>query len=514
MRKWLAPLLTSALALAIAGAVLAQSPAAKPQWTVALNEEAESVDPASSVLFASDIYHVHMFDSLVGLEGDELKPVPLLAERWEIVNPTTWRFRLRKGVKFHDGAAFDAQDVKYSIDTYLDPKNRRASFAKGIARVEVKDAYTVDVITSEPLASALFNVVRMYILPKDAREKMGAQAFSQHPIGTGPYKLVEWKRDQQLVLEANPGYWRGAVNPKRLVFRPIKDSATRTAELRSGGVDIIAAPSVPQLELLDSGDTRVVPVKGGRVIIYLMNVKQPPFDNKKVREAVNLAVNREAIVNPLAFDDERLPDEGSAVHHLAHLSVFPGQDMLMNAPQRRFQIRHDLLAAYHQDHLAGRAGVGAELTRRGGRCLQDAGIFDAIHDASRYDALRPRIFKMDRQTQAREIRKMTAAPDFMLGSVQAITDDGALVVVSYSASQIGPYASGAGRVILVVGSQKIVPDLDAALRRIREVAFPWENAQVQARLGVDTILEKVLIMYGEWTAGRTTVVLVREPVGI
>ena len=296
MRKWLAPLLTSAIALAVAGAVLAQSPAAKPQWTVALNEEAESVDPASSVLFASDIYHVHMFDSLVGLEGDELKPVPLLAERWEIVNPTTWRFRLRKGVKFHDGAAFDAQDVKYSFDTYLDPKNRRATFAKGITRVEVKDAYTVDVITSEPLASALFNVVRMYILPKDAREKMGAQAFSQHPIGTGPYKLVEWKRDQQLVLEANPGYWRGAVNPKRLVFRPIKDSATRAAELRSGGVDIIAAPSVPQLELLDSGDTRVVPVKGGRVIIYLMNVKQPPFDNKKVREAVNLAVNREAIV--------------------------------------------------------------------------------------------------------------------------------------------------------------------------------------------------------------------------
>jgi peptide/nickel transport system substrate-binding protein len=294
MKKWLAPAALAAVALALAAGALAQQP--KPQWVVALNEEAESVDPAYSVLFASDIYHVHMFDSLVGLEGDELKPVPLLAERWEIVSPTTWRFHLRKNVKFHDGETFDAQDVKYSFETYLDPKNRRATFAKGIAKVEVKDPYTVDVITTEPLASALFNVVRMYILPKDAREKMGAQAFSQHPIGTGPYKFVEWKRDQQLVLEANPGYWRGAVNPKRLVFRVVKDAATRTAELRSGGVDIIAAPSVPQLELLNSGDTHVVPVKGGRVIIYLMNVKQPPFDNKKVREAVNLAVNREAIV--------------------------------------------------------------------------------------------------------------------------------------------------------------------------------------------------------------------------
>jgi peptide/nickel transport system substrate-binding protein len=296
MKRWLILLVAALAGSAVAGTVLGQGAAPKAQWVVGLNEEAESVDPASSVLFASDVYHVHMFDSLVGLEGEELKPVPLLAERWENVNPTTWRFYLRRGVKFHNGDGFDAQDVKYSFDTYLDPKSRRAVFAKGIARVEIRDPYTVDLITAEPLATVLFDVVRLYILPKGAREKMGGQAFSQHPIGTGPYRFVEWKRDQELVLDASPTYWRGAVNPKRLVFRTIKDTATRTAELRSGGVDIIAAPSVPQLELLDSGDTRVVPVKGGRLIIYPMNVKQAPFDNRKVREAINLAVNREAIV--------------------------------------------------------------------------------------------------------------------------------------------------------------------------------------------------------------------------
>jgi peptide/nickel transport system substrate-binding protein len=163
-------------------------------------------------------------------------------------------------------------------------------------RADVRDPHTVDIVTTEPLASMLFTMVRMYILPRETREKMGAQAFAEKPIGTGPYRFVEWKRDQQLVLEANPTYWRGAVQPRRLVFRIVKDAATRAAELRSGGVDIIAAPPVPQLDLLDSGDTRVVPVKGGRVIIYPMNVKQSPFDNKKVREAVNLAVNRDAIV--------------------------------------------------------------------------------------------------------------------------------------------------------------------------------------------------------------------------
>jgi len=289
-------ILALAAVAGLAAAAWAQAPAPKGQWTIALGEEAESVDPASSVLFASDVYHVHMFDSLVGIEGDELKPVGLLAERWENVNPTTWRFYLRKNVKFHNGDAFDAEDVKYSLDTYLDPKNRRATFVKGIVRAEVRDRYTVDVVTAEPLASALFDMVRVYMLPRKAREAMGVQAFAQAPIGTGPYKYGEWKRDQQLVLEANPAYWRGAVQPKRLVFRIVKDAATRAAELRSGGVDIIAAPPVAQLDMLDRGDTQIAAVKGGRILIYPMNVGKPPFDNRKVREAMNLAVNRDAIV--------------------------------------------------------------------------------------------------------------------------------------------------------------------------------------------------------------------------
>jgi len=272
----------------------AQTP--KAQWTVAIGEEAESLDPPTSMLFTSEVYQQHIFDTLVGIEGDELRPVGLLAERWETVNPTTWRFHLRKNVKFHNGKALDAQDVKYSFEQYADTKNRRSVYARGIQRVDVRDAGTVEIVTAEPQASLLFNLTRLQILPRDARERAGAQGFNDKPIGTGPYRLVEWRRDQQLVLEANPAYWRGAVTPSRLVFRPIKDAATRAAELRSGGVDIIASPPLPQLDMLDGGETQVVPVKGGRVIIYPFNVSQPPFDNRKVREALNLAVNREAIV--------------------------------------------------------------------------------------------------------------------------------------------------------------------------------------------------------------------------
>lgn len=157
---------------------------------------------------------------------------------------------------------------------------------------------------------------------------------------------------------------------------------------------------------------------------------------------------------------------------------------------------------------------GAEVHSGKSKTLEDVGLYSELVESGRYDAIRPWMFAMDRATQGREIRKLSAAPDFMLGSVAAITTDGALVAASATGSPLGAYAAGAGRVILVVGSQKVVPDLDAAMRRIREVVFPWENARVRERLGVDTVLAKVLVTLGEWQPGRTTVVLVREPVGV
>ena len=157
---------------------------------------------------------------------------------------------------------------------------------------------------------------------------------------------------------------------------------------------------------------------------------------------------------------------------------------------------------------------GAEVHSAKSKTLQDAGIFDAIHDASRYDALRPRIFKMDRQTQAREIRKLIAGPDFMLGSVNAVTEDGILVAASASSSQLGPYASTAGKVIMVVGSQKIAPDLETALKRIHQYVLPWEDAQVRKVMNIGSFVGKTLLIERKWVNGRMTVILVRKPIGI
>lgn len=156
---------------------------------------------------------------------------------------------------------------------------------------------------------------------------------------------------------------------------------------------------------------------------------------------------------------------------------------------------------------------GAEVHWAKSKTLEDLGLIDVLL-GGRYNPVRPRLMAMDRKTQAREIAKISAAPDYMLGSVQAVTEAGELVVVSYSASQIGPYAGGAGRVILVVGSQKIVADVDAGVRRAREVVLPYEDARLREQLGVGTKLAKLLVIFEEPRPGRTTVFLVREPIGV
>jgi acyl-CoA hydrolase len=167
-----------------------------------------------------------------------------------------------------------------------------------------------------------------------------------------------------------------------------------------------------------------------------------------------------------------------------------------------------------RDAVLERIPNGSEVHSGKSATLEEIGVFTALHHAGRYDAIRPKLQSMDRSTQGREMRKLGAVPDTIVGSANAITEDGVLVTASATGNQLAAYAGGAGRVILVIGSQKFVPDLDAAFSRIREVVYPYEDARVRATLSVGTKLEKVLVQFGEWNEGRTTVILVREPVGV
>jgi hypothetical protein len=152
---------------------------------------------------------------------------------------------------------------------------------------------------------------------------------------------------------------------------------------------------------------------------------------------------------------------------------------------------------------------GSQVYHGASQTLDVVGIADEIDKSGRYAPLRPRIWGMDRKTEGDEIRRIGAAPDVMLGSVHAVTETGSLLAASMSGSQL----SGAGRVILVVGTQKIVPDLEQGLRRINEYAWRLEDARAQAAYGIHSAVNKVVIINREITPGRITVVLVDEVLG-
>ncbi len=156
---------------------------------------------------------------------------------------------------------------------------------------------------------------------------------------------------------------------------------------------------------------------------------------------------------------------------------------------------------------------GAQVNHGASLSLEVAGIIEAVEKSGRYEFLRPRIRSMDRKTQADEIRRLGAAPDLMLGSVHAVTETGSLIAASMGGSQLGPYVSGAGRVILVVGTQKIVSDLEEGLRRVNDYAFLLEDARAQLAYGIHSAVNKVLIINREVVPGRITVVFVDEVLG-
>lgn len=300
MRKNAATVVILLLAVLALGLVPAM---AKDQWVIVFGDEPFTLNPANKGALAavSDYVQIQMFDALVDVTGSDLLALkPMLAERWENPNPNTWRFHLRRGVKFHNGDPLTAEDVKFTIDLALANKgSTQNSYLGPTESVRVIDPYTVELVTRTPFPPLLTNISRLHIVPR-AYEKIGADAFStKQPIGTGPYRFVEWQRGQHIVLEANPDYWGGPPTPRRLMFRFIADPSTRAAELKAGGVDIITGPPVAQLKELATGDTTIVTIPAVRVIAYPFNTLQKPLGDVRVRRALNLAVDRETIVKTL-----------------------------------------------------------------------------------------------------------------------------------------------------------------------------------------------------------------------
>jgi hypothetical protein len=185
-----------------------------------------------------------------------------------------------------------------------------------------------------------------------------------------------------------------------------------------------------------------------------------------------------------------------------------------NLRARNFEVVIVQTGAEAKADVLKRIPDGARIHSGKSKTLEDIGLFDTLMGSDDYDFVRKQTMKLDRVTQRRDMVKLGATPDLMINSVQAVTEAGQLVIVSASGSQIGAISGGAEKVILVVGSQKLVANLDAAFQRIREHVFPYEDARLREMLGIGTVWTRTLIMEAEFTAGRTTVVLVKEPVGV
>jgi hypothetical protein len=156
---------------------------------------------------------------------------------------------------------------------------------------------------------------------------------------------------------------------------------------------------------------------------------------------------------------------------------------------------------------------GAEVYNNTSRTLEAIGVADDIERSGRYQALRPRLYRMDRDMQRREMRTLAASPEYVVGSVHAVTEEGSLLIASATGSQLGPLVSGAENVILVIGGQKIVRDLEAGLRRIHEYCFPLEDERARRAYGVPSAVNNVLIINRVVAPGRVTAVLVKERLG-
>jgi peptide/nickel transport system substrate-binding protein len=239
--------------------------------------------------------HQLLFDTLMGI-GPDLRVVPGLAETLENPDPLTYIARLRRGVRFHNGREMTSADVVYTFASFLDPKfGGRSGAYRMVASVTAVDAYTVQFTLKEAAASFPINLVMGIV-----QDGSGA-ANTRSPVGTGPYKLVEFLPDDRLVLARFEDYWGGAPANTGLVLKVVPDDTMRGLELRKGTVDLVVNDLSPDIvsELQEEGRLGVVTSSGTDYAYVGLNLKHPILGRKEVRHAIGYAINREAIVTHL-----------------------------------------------------------------------------------------------------------------------------------------------------------------------------------------------------------------------
>lgn len=285
---------------------------------IGLSTEPSSMDPDYHNITPNNQIAYSIFNTLIQ-QDETQKLTPSLAEGWRNLDDTTWEFKLRRGVKFHDGSPFTAADVVFSMARPAKVPNSPSPFTlftRSVSEVKVIDDYTVHFITKTPTPLLPNDLSRVAIMSSkaakpDIAEGITTEALNRGEglIGTGPYKFVEWTRGNRLVLAANPDYWGGKPKWERVIYRPMSNDAARVAALLAGDVDMIENPPPADIKKLRSNpDVKISEVLSNRLIYLALDVGQPtagipdtdgknPLQDRRVRKALSLAINREAITS-------------------------------------------------------------------------------------------------------------------------------------------------------------------------------------------------------------------------
>jgi peptide/nickel transport system substrate-binding protein len=294
--------LGAAGALAPARSALAQT-TQKRELVVAQGGDISKFDPHFSTSSNDIRISFNIFDNLVSRHPDG-KLYPGLATEWKLTGPTTWTFKIRQGVKWHNGDPFGAADAKWSLERTWDPsvKTRVNTVFTTIDRIEAPDAATLVIHTKkpDPLLAARLAFYGGQIVPRKYIEAVGNDAFNAKPVGTGPVRFASWAKDDKIVLEASADYWGGKPDFDRMVVRAVPEMAPRIASLLKGEVDIITQlPPDHGDKVAANPTTRVAGALYAGLYVLAVNSKMPPLNNPLVKQALSLGIDRDVIVKEL-----------------------------------------------------------------------------------------------------------------------------------------------------------------------------------------------------------------------
>ncbi|MDQ0323766.1 peptide/nickel transport system substrate-binding protein [Pararhizobium capsulatum DSM 1112] len=283
--------------------------------TVGLTSDAVNLDPQAGEELSSNILFYHIYDPLVRRNAD-LSFGPGLAESWELADDTTWVFKLRKGVKFHNGEEFKASDVVFTLDRLK--KSLMANLGANISSFKAIDDYTVEIKTPRPYAVLPNDLAAVLILNEKYVKEAGDETADLKPIGTGPYKLVEWVKEDHIALESNKDYYAGPAKLDTVTFRPITNGATRTAALLTGEVDVVQDLNVRDVDRVKADGRYKVLAQPSLLNVVLsidqreksptVDLDKNPMVDHRVREAMVRAIDVGAI-NKVIMNGLSTPSE-------------------------------------------------------------------------------------------------------------------------------------------------------------------------------------------------------------